>query len=69
VNHRDIVPTVPRLMGYCHVAQPVYLATGELEDALVGNFFFFNTFPEIIWQLLHAVKLTSGLWICILYML
>ncbi|KAJ6721658.1 hypothetical protein OIU85_024720 [Salix viminalis] len=36
VNHRDIVPTVPRLMGYCHVAQPVYLATGELEDALVN---------------------------------
>ncbi|CAK7327354.1 unnamed protein product [Dovyalis caffra] len=34
VNHRDIVPTVPRLMGYCHVAQPVYLAAGELEDAL-----------------------------------
>jgi hypothetical protein len=56
-------------MGYCHVAQPVYLATGELEDALVGNLFFFYTFPEIIWQLLHAVKLTSGLWICILYML
>ncbi|KAJ6980679.1 hypothetical protein NC653_024122 [Populus alba x Populus x berolinensis] len=37
VNHRDIVPTVPRLMGYCHVAQPVYLATGELEDALVDE--------------------------------
>ncbi|XP_057547410.1 uncharacterized protein LOC130825969 isoform X2 [Amaranthus tricolor] len=28
VNHRDIIPTVPRLMGYCHVAQPVYLAAG-----------------------------------------
>ncbi|KAL1111173.1 hypothetical protein V6Z11_D02G040000 [Gossypium hirsutum] len=34
VNHRDIIPTVPRLMGYCHVAQPVYLAAGELKDAL-----------------------------------
>ncbi|XWS13547.1 hypothetical protein CRYUN_Cryun36dG0046100 [Craigia yunnanensis] len=34
VNHRDIIPTVPRLMGYCHVAQPVYLASGELRDAL-----------------------------------
>ena len=44
MNHRDIVPTVPRLMGYCHVAQPVYLATGELEDALVGNFFFFTLY-------------------------
>lgn len=28
VNHRDIIPTVPRLMGYCHVAQPVYLTAG-----------------------------------------
>ncbi|XP_073136293.1 uncharacterized protein [Henckelia pumila] len=28
VNHRDIIPTVPRLMGYCHVAQPIYLAAG-----------------------------------------
>ncbi|KAF2285575.1 hypothetical protein GH714_005600 [Hevea brasiliensis] len=36
VNHRDIIPTVPRLMGYCHVAQPVYLAAGELKEAL-GN--------------------------------
>ncbi|XP_058094942.1 uncharacterized protein LOC131240623 isoform X3 [Magnolia sinica] len=35
VNHRDIIPTVPRLMGYCHVAQPVYLAAGDLEDALM----------------------------------
>lgn len=26
VNHRDIIPTVPRLMGYCHVAQPIYLS-------------------------------------------
>ncbi|CAA2973235.1 Triacylglycerol lipase [Olea europaea subsp. europaea] len=34
VNHRDIIPTVPRLMGYCHVAQPVYLAAGELENAM-----------------------------------
>lgn len=37
VNHRDIIPTVPRLMGYCHVAQPVYLATGDLRNALVGS--------------------------------
>ncbi|KAK2993356.1 hypothetical protein RJ640_007623 [Escallonia rubra] len=34
VNHRDIIPTVPRLMGYCHVAQPVYLAAGDLNSAL-----------------------------------
>ncbi|KAA8527840.1 hypothetical protein F0562_035291 [Nyssa sinensis] len=34
VNHRDIIPTVPRLMGYCHVAQPVYLAAGDLNNAL-----------------------------------
>ncbi|XP_061990765.1 uncharacterized protein LOC133709147 isoform X1 [Rosa rugosa] len=34
VNHRDIIPTVPRLMGYCHVAQPVYLATRDLTNAL-----------------------------------
>ena len=39
VNPRDIIPTVPRLMGYCHVAQPVYLAGGELKDALVGHLF------------------------------
>ncbi|KAG2322871.1 hypothetical protein Bca4012_058343 [Brassica carinata] len=32
VNHRDIIPTVPRLMGYCHVAHPVYLAAGEVEN-------------------------------------
>lgn len=38
VNHRDIIPTVPRLMGYCHVAQPVYLAAGGLRDALVSPF-------------------------------
>ncbi|CAA6655356.1 unnamed protein product [Spirodela intermedia] len=36
VNHRDIIPTVPRLMGYCHVAQPVYLAAGDLKSALVN---------------------------------
>lgn len=35
VNHRDIIPTVPRLMGYCHVAQPVYLAARDLKEALV----------------------------------
>ncbi|GAB4851399.1 hypothetical protein Ancab_030802 [Ancistrocladus abbreviatus] len=33
VNHRDIIPAVPRLMGYCHVAQPVYLAAGDLTKA------------------------------------
>ncbi|KAL3828324.1 hypothetical protein ACJIZ3_017126 [Penstemon smallii] len=32
VNHRDIIPTVPRLMGYCHVAQPIYLATRDLRN-------------------------------------
>ncbi|KAG9446803.1 hypothetical protein H6P81_012931 [Aristolochia fimbriata] len=36
VNHRDIIPTVPRLMGYCHVAQPVYLTVGEIKDALAS---------------------------------
>lgn len=35
VNHRDIIPTVPRLMGYCHVAQPIYLSAGALSEALV----------------------------------
>lgn len=39
VNHRDIIPTVPRLMGYCHVAQPVYLAAGDLKIALVSYSF------------------------------
>ncbi|XP_059632271.1 uncharacterized protein LOC132274922 isoform X2 [Cornus florida] len=34
VNHRDIIPTVPRLMGYFHVAQPVYLAAGDLKNAM-----------------------------------
>ncbi|PON94899.1 Fungal lipase-like [Trema orientale] len=34
VNHRDIIPTVPRLMGYCHVAQPVYLAKGDIRNVL-----------------------------------
>ncbi|XP_027367473.1 uncharacterized protein LOC113873520 isoform X2 [Abrus precatorius] len=34
VNHRDIIPTVPRLMGYCHVEQPVFLAAGVLRNAL-----------------------------------
>lgn len=36
VNHRDIIPTVPRLMGYCHVAQPVYLAAGD-NKSVQGN--------------------------------
>ncbi|KAJ0092472.1 hypothetical protein Patl1_25752 [Pistacia atlantica] len=34
VNQRDIIPTIPRWMGYCHVAQPVYFTTGYLKDAL-----------------------------------
>ncbi|KAJ7555056.1 hypothetical protein O6H91_05G020400 [Diphasiastrum complanatum] len=34
VNHRDIIPTVPRMMGYCHVAQPIYFSRGRL---LKGN--------------------------------
>ncbi|KZV15261.1 hypothetical protein F511_27543 [Dorcoceras hygrometricum] len=34
VNHRDIIPTVPRLMGYCHVAQPIYLAAGAPRNAM-----------------------------------
>ncbi|XP_058182102.1 uncharacterized protein LOC131300340 isoform X3 [Rhododendron vialii] len=37
VNHRDIIPTIPRLMGYCHVAQPVYLAPGDLKIAMVNG--------------------------------
>ncbi|GJN02382.1 hypothetical protein PR202_ga19727 [Eleusine coracana subsp. coracana] len=39
VNHRDIVPTVPRLMGYCHVEAPVYLKFGDVKDALVVFFY------------------------------
>uniref|UniRef100_K3Y5G4 C2 domain-containing protein n=1 Tax=Setaria italica TaxID=4555 RepID=K3Y5G4_SETIT len=35
VNHRDIIPTVPRLMGYCHVEAPVYLKFGDSKDELV----------------------------------
>uniref|UniRef100_K3Y567 C2 domain-containing protein n=1 Tax=Setaria italica TaxID=4555 RepID=K3Y567_SETIT len=37
VNHRDIIPTVPRLMGYCHVEAPVYLKFGDSKDELVNN--------------------------------
>ncbi|CAL5068823.1 unnamed protein product [Urochloa decumbens] len=37
VNHRDIIPTVPRLMGYCHVEAPVYLKFGDSKAALVNN--------------------------------
>ncbi|XP_024521809.1 uncharacterized protein LOC9643578 [Selaginella moellendorffii] len=41
VNHRDIIPTVPRLMGYCHVAQAIYLSslekTSELEEDVIGE--------------------------------
>ncbi|XP_031503065.1 uncharacterized protein LOC116266111 isoform X2 [Nymphaea colorata] len=36
VNHRDIIPTVPRLMGYCHVAQPIYLKAKDLRDVMVN---------------------------------
>jgi hypothetical protein len=51
VNHRDIIPTVPRLMGYCHVEAPVYLKSGDLKHALVivfltcpiSNHFYSNT--------------------------
>ncbi|PKA51486.1 Phospholipase A(1) DAD1, chloroplastic [Apostasia shenzhenica] len=39
VNHRDIIPTVPHLMGYCHVARPVYLAPGDLEKAVLDREF------------------------------
>ncbi|XP_016476067.2 uncharacterized protein LOC107797675 isoform X1 [Nicotiana tabacum] len=34
VNHRDIIPTVPRLMGYCHVAQPIYLTAGDMKKTM-----------------------------------
>jgi hypothetical protein len=34
VNHRDIIPTIPRLMGYCHVNQPVFLAAGVPTNSL-----------------------------------
>lgn len=37
VNHRDIIPTVPRLMGYCHVAQPVYLAARDWKETLINT--------------------------------
>ncbi|KAF3791287.1 putative feruloyl esterase A [Nymphaea thermarum] len=36
VNHRDIIPTVPRLMGYCHVAQPIYLKAKDLRDVMIN---------------------------------
>lgn len=36
VNHRDIIPTVPRLMGYCHVARPIYLTAGDVNAATVN---------------------------------
>ena len=39
VNHRDIIPTVPRLMGYCHVEQPVFLAAGVLRNSLVSGYY------------------------------
>ncbi|CAK8570560.1 unnamed protein product [Lathyrus sativus] len=34
VNHRDIIPTIPRLMGYCHVNQPLFLAAGVPTNSL-----------------------------------
>ncbi|KAL6903678.1 hypothetical protein ACP4OV_004491 [Aristida adscensionis] len=37
VNHRDIIPTVPRLMGYCHVEAPVYLKFGDVKNDLVND--------------------------------
>jgi hypothetical protein len=39
VNHRDIIPTVPRLMGYCHVAQPIYLSAGGRNDNIVCSLY------------------------------
>lgn len=36
VNHRDIIPTIPRLMGYCHVNQPLFLAAGVPTNSLVS---------------------------------
>ncbi|KAK6929683.1 hypothetical protein RJ641_003777, partial [Dillenia turbinata] len=36
VNHRDVIPSVRRLMGYCPVEEPIYLAPGGLRDAM-GN--------------------------------
>ncbi|KAI8537784.1 hypothetical protein RHMOL_Rhmol09G0051600 [Rhododendron molle] len=44
VNHRDIIPTVPRLMGYCHVAQPIYLAPGDLKIAMVVGISWISSF-------------------------
>ncbi|KAK8504631.1 hypothetical protein V6N12_017208 [Hibiscus sabdariffa] len=40
VKHRDIIPTIPRLMDYCYVPQPVYLTAVELKDTLVSSFFY-----------------------------
>ncbi|XP_074320734.1 uncharacterized protein LOC141657401 isoform X2 [Silene latifolia] len=34
VNHRDIIPTVPRLMGYSHVAQPIFLTAGGRKNTV-----------------------------------
>lgn len=56
VNHRDIIPTVPRLMGYCHVAQPVYLAAGGLRNALVGIFLLLDK-SSLFTYLVHASSL------------
>uniref|UniRef100_M0ZMK1 Triacylglycerol lipase n=1 Tax=Solanum tuberosum TaxID=4113 RepID=M0ZMK1_SOLTU len=58
VNHRDIIPTVPRLMGYCHVAQPVYLAAGDPKNTMVSRFHFqtFYTIQRWIGRILALVR-------------
>ncbi|XP_058747257.1 uncharacterized protein LOC131620269 isoform X2 [Vicia villosa] len=38
VNHRDIIPTIPRLMGYCHVNQPLFLAAGVPTNSLIFTY-------------------------------
>ena len=42
VNRRDIIPTIPKLMGYCHVPSPVYLNAGvpgggQVREAFTKN--------------------------------
>eukprot|EP00850_Spirogloea_muscicola_P023743 SM000385S14621 [mRNA] locus=s385:48639:55125:+ [translate_table: standard] len=58
VNHRDIIPTVPRLMGYCHVAQPVYLSDSQgpvneddtnIEDGYQGDMME-ETSPSVLFD-------------------
>ena len=55
VNHRDIIPSVPRLMGYCHVAQPIYLAAGDVENALVSNLIIKYSYLFFVFSL-HLLK-------------